>query len=120
MSILISKVLNLTTKTFTIPLPGIDPHDPLVIGPSATVDLRQFMTLETLEALQPLLNEMISSGSLSSVATVSSTSLESPRSQPQIVLPSAPPAQVGYTQADIQTMVNLLNALQATVNAMNS
>lgn len=117
---LIRQVRNETSHSFTLMVPGYDTTQspPVVLNPSVIVDLLSLITGDQLEAVQGQLNNLLLAGDITDQGDISS--IKAALAQAQIVLPNAPTAAVGYTQADIQTMVNLLNQLKATVNAMNA
>ena len=120
MATLIRKVRNETASTITLKVSGDNPNELVVLAPSVIVDLLATVSQDELEIMQAELAGLVSRGSLSNQGTIDTANLVAPKSQSAIVLVDAPVAAVAYTQSDIQTMVALLNALKATVNAMNS
>jgi hypothetical protein len=76
MTNLIRSVTN-TSATKTLPLfvPGYDPENPVSVAPSATLDLLSVMSDETLHAMQGQLAQLVSDGSITVAAFISSTSL---------------------------------------------
>src|SRR5665213_1169245 len=51
-----------STNPVTLFVPGFDPTNPLVIAPSATVDLLSAMDAQSLHAMQPSIASLIASG----------------------------------------------------------
>lgn len=74
MSIIIRSIHNTTTSNIDLFVPGYDNlKPPVVIAPSATVDLFTVVTGDELEAMQNQLTQLESAGDITIVATVDTT-----------------------------------------------
>jgi hypothetical protein len=76
MTNLIRSVTNTSSMVSqTLFVPGYDPENPVVLAPSATLDLLSVVSAETLHAMQPGLNLLISQGAITTAATIPSANL---------------------------------------------
>jgi hypothetical protein len=76
MTLLTRSVTN-TSSTTSLPLfvPGYDTNNPVLVAPSATLDLLSVMSSETLHAMQGQLNALVADGSITVAAQIQSSSL---------------------------------------------
>jgi hypothetical protein len=76
MSNLIRSLTNSSSsKSLVLQVPGYDPLNPVSIAPSATLDLLSVMSSETLHAMQGELSALVSDGSATAAAFISSTNI---------------------------------------------
>lgn len=85
MSTLIRSIHNSSSSvSHTLLVPGYDPENPVVLAPSATLDLLSVVSAETLHAMQGQLASLVADGSITSVATINS-SLLWPATTPSVI-----------------------------------
>jgi hypothetical protein len=85
MSTLIRTITNTSSLvSHTLFIPGYDPKNPVILAPSATLDLLSALSAETLHAMQDQLNALVTDGSITVAATIDS-SLLWPATTPSIV-----------------------------------
>ena len=76
MTNLIRSVTNTSSLvSHTLFVPGYDPENPVILAPSATLDLLSVVSGETLHAMQAQLNALVAEGSITSAATIPSANL---------------------------------------------
>ena len=76
MTNLIRSVTNTSSLvSHTLFVPGYDPENPVVLAPSATLDLLSVLSGETLHAMQGQLNALVTDGSITVAAYIPSASL---------------------------------------------
>lgn len=74
MTVITRSITNLTTNDINLFVPGYDGEKfPIIITASATVDLFTVLTVDQLEAVQPLLREYVAANEFSVAATVDTT-----------------------------------------------
>lgn len=64
-----------STKSLPLFVPGYDTNNPVIIAPSATLDLLSVMSGETLHAMQGQLSALVTDGSITVAAQIQSSSL---------------------------------------------
>lgn len=76
MSLIIRSITNASsTKSMNLFVPGYDDNNPVVIAPSATLDLLSVMSSETLHAMQKELTDLFNEGSITIAASMDSANL---------------------------------------------